>query len=174
MTMSNEVSKALTAEFNRRIFEESVPKIEYMLGRLSLSEIWHKDNIHSNSIGHLILHLCGNVRQWICSGIMGEKDVRKRSLEFDSSEKLNPDELIGILYALKSDTDRALDSIEDVSLLTTKRVQGYDETILSIIIHVIEHFSYHTGQIAVITKHIKNIDLKFYSDRDLNVIGQGE
>jgi hypothetical protein len=52
------------------------------LGRLSNEQIWARGVENENSIGNLVLHLCGNVQQWIASGVGGEADVRDRDAEF--------------------------------------------------------------------------------------------
>ncbi len=157
-------------QFNIRIFNECIPRIEKSISFLSEDEVWYRPNDQSNSAGHLILHLCGNVTQWIGSGIGKEADHRKRSLEFTTTDRISKAELVSRLYDLRFITDRALATMTDQDMLTEERtVQGYDETVLSIIIHVIEHFSYHTGQIAWIAKYLKDVDLGFYSDIDLNI-----
>lgn len=156
-------------QFNLRVYEESVVRIEKILGLLSEEEVWYRPNEHANSIGHLILHLCGNVTQWIGSGVGLQPDKRERDLEFDPQEQYVKAVLISKLQALRSITDDALSSVtNDEELSLARSVQGFDETVLGIIVHVIEHFSYHTGQIAVITKYLKGVDLGFYADLDLN------
>ena len=169
--MSNAIANGIIHEFNRRVHEENVGKIESMLSKLTKDEIWHKENNHSNSVGNLVLHLCGNVRQWICSGIGKEKDIRQRDKEFQIGYNLDAGELVARLRQLKSETDAALDGLSDEQLLDKRKVQGYDETVVSIIIHVTEHFSYHTGQIAMVTKWLKDEDLEFYKGVDLNAVG---
>ncbi len=163
------ILRSTTVEFNRRIYDESVWRIEKILDMISEQEIWFRPNDQSNSIGHLIIHLCGNVTQWIGSGIGGMPDLRERHLEFNPSDQPNKDILLTKLHALRPLTDRALSTLyDDGDLLNARSVQGYDETVLSILIHVIEHFSYHTGQIAIIAKYIKGVDLGFYAGQDLN------
>ena len=163
------VATALKTEFNRRVYDEGVRRIEKVLALLEDSEIWYAPNTAANSIGHLILHLCGNVTQWIGSGIGGAADLRERDLEFSTTDYPDRDALIGKLRHLRTITDAALDTIhKDEDLLQPRSVQGYDETVLSILVHVTEHFSYHTGQIALIAKYLKGRDLGFYAGQDLN------
>lgn len=163
------IATALKSEFNRRVFEEGVVRIELVLSRLDETDVWYRPNTAANSIGHLILHLCGNVTQWIGSGIGNLKDLRERDMEFTTTEQIDKDLLVRKLHALRGVTDEALARINsDEDLLLPRIVQGYDETILSILVHVTEHFSYHTGQIAVIAKYLKGKDLGFYEGQDLN------
>jgi len=91
----------IQSEFKRRIFEESFVRIENCLGRLTYEQVWQKPNHNANSIGNLVLHLLGNVRQYICSGIGQQKDVRQRSLEFLAESAVPSKELLARLELLK-------------------------------------------------------------------------
>ena len=162
------ISLALKAQFNLRIYDECIPRIIKVLGFLTHEQIWYIPNKSANSIGHLILHLCGNVTQWIGSGIGSLEDNRKRDLEFSSTDSFSAKELGLKLQNLKQITDITLSQVNNNSLLNSCEVQGYDETELSILIHVIEHFSYHTGQIAIIAKYQIDKDLGFYEGQNLN------
>ena len=160
---------SIKTEFNRRLYKENVWRIERVLDMISEDEVWYKPNSSANSIGHLILHLCGNVTQWIGSGVGKMEDLRQRDLEFSTEERVTKEELIRRLHTLRGVTDDALSQLEkDSDLMLPRAVQGYDETVLSILIHVIEHFSYHTGQIALIVKYLHGRDLGFYAGHDLN------
>jgi len=162
-------SEALKAQFQLRIYEECIPRIIKSMSLLTTDQIWHAPNSQANSIGHLVLHLCGNVTQWIGSGIGDRADDRLRDLEFSNEEMYSQEDLALRLERLKVITTTALIKVNDTTLLQVCEVQGFKETYLSIIVHVIEHFSYHTGQIAIITKYLTGADLGFYSDLDLNL-----
>lgn len=166
--MDNPIAALLIQQFNHRIYTESVPRIVKVLGILTAEQVWFAPNDNANSIGHLILHLCGNVTQWIGSGIGSRQDDRLRDLEFDNTIKYSQTYLEEQLWKLRPITDEALALLRDAELGNVKEVQGFEENVLSILIHVIEHFSYHTGQIAIIAKYLTNQDLGFYEDLDLN------
>lgn len=166
------ILRVIKDQFNLRVYEEGCYRIEKVLGLLTEEEVWYQPNEQANSVGQLVLHLCGNVTQWIGSGVGQQEDIRERDLEFAPAEKISKADLIVRLHALRPITDAALSILEkEEDLLVQRTVQGFDETIASIIIHVIEHFSYHTGQIAIIAKYLKGMDLGFYADMDLNVKG---
>jgi len=170
--MSNQILTALKQEFDRRVYEEGVARIIKVIGLLSDEDIWYVPNSASNSVGILVLHLCGNVTQWVGAGIGGIQDKRERKLEFAPEVKPCREELIRDLKILHPLTNRAFSTLlNDNDLMSPRNVQGFDETVLSIIVHVIEHFSYHVGQIALIAKHLKGQDLGFYADMDLSIIG---
>lgn len=167
MSSSQTITNALIAEVNFRLFEECVPRIKNCLDRLPDEKIWWRPNSSSNSIGNLVLHLCGNVRQWIVSGVGEETDVRKRSEEFNELGPISREELLSLLEELEPDVKNVLKQVEPKDLLTVKPVQVYEHTVLTMLVHVTEHFSYHTGQIAWITKMLTGEDLGFYAGEDL-------
>ena len=157
----------IQSEFKRRVFEESFDRIENCLERLSYEQVWHKPNSNTNSIGNLVLHLLGNVRQYICCGIGEQKDIRERSKEFLAESAVPSKELLHRLEALKGDVLQVIESLNETKLTKIYEVQGFSESGMSIVIHVIEHFSYHVGQIALYTKLLVDEDLGFYAGLDL-------
>ncbi|MEZ4994898.1 MAG: DUF1572 family protein [Saprospiraceae bacterium] len=90
------ITTALVEEVNFRLFDECVPRIQNCLDRLTEDQVWWRPNSASNSIGNLVLHLCGNVRQWIVSGVGEQTDVRRRSEEFSEEGPLPKDKLIAL------------------------------------------------------------------------------
>ncbi|MEM7162273.1 MAG: DinB family protein [Bacteroidota bacterium] len=158
----------LIADVERRLCEESIPRIEKCLNTLNENDLWWRPNDSGNSIANLILHLNGNVRQWIFSGLLGAKDMRTRSLEFSSRNNHAKTELNDILTNLSVDLKKKLPLLHDIDLSQEKTIQGFEENGVSILMHVVEHFSYHTGQIALLTKAMKNKDLGFYGNSHLN------
>jgi uncharacterized damage-inducible protein DinB len=161
--------KALLEETKRRLFRDSQPRIHRCLGQLTEEEIWLRPNAETVSVGNLVLHLLGNVRQQILSGLCGAPDRRRRQTEFDERGPIPAEELLRRLDELMVEVDQALDRLDPQSLLTVRKVQGYDESGLSILVHVIEHFSYHVGQMTYFVKSRKAVDLGYYAGIDLNV-----
>lgn len=161
--------RALIAEGKRRLFHDSMPRIRRCLGQLTEEEIWFRPNAETVSVGNLVLHLLGNVRQQILSGLCGAPDRRRRQTEFDETGPIPAEELLRRLDELMAEVDQALDRLDPLSLLTVRKVQGYDESGLSILVHVIEHFSYHVGQMTYFVKSRKAVDLGYYAGVDLNV-----
>lgn len=166
------VKDLLVAEVRRRLFEEGIPRIEKCLGQLSEEEVWLKLNENSNSVGNLILHLCGNVRQWVLTGLDNQTDTRARQQEFDEKGPISKDFLLQRLEEMKKEVEAFLSSMPDETLTAEVRVQGYDENGVSVLVHVVEHFSYHVGQIAYFTKWKKNMDVGFYDEDDLDILGK--
>src|SRR5438876_12357123 len=142
-------------------FEKYLPRIVDCLELLSEEEIWWRPNEASNSAGNLVLHLCGNVRQWIISGLGGEPDTRERDKEFAERGPISRRLLMG---QLKKTVDEASKTIGQIPVEAVSRqfgIQGYRVSDLVAIAHVYEHFAYHTGQIIYLTKLKRGKDLRF-------------
>ncbi len=164
--------EALLKEFLRSveyyICEQSIPHIEACLNLLNYEEVWTAPCNRCNSIGHLILHLEGNVRQYVFSGIGNAVDTRDRASEFNSRQCFPVDHMLVRLEELKARLKDAFTKISFEELLQKRKVQIYDLTVMKMLMHVMEHFTYHTGQIVYYTKIITGKDLKFYDDTVLN------
>lgn len=161
-TNTNETAQTFIAQARSFLRDDFLPKIERCLEQLSDEDVWWRANPDSNSIGNLLLHLTGNVRQWIVSGIGGAPDTRVRQQEFDEREGITRAELLSRMKAVLVDADNALAALDPSLVLEERKIQGNDVQILEAIFHVVEHFSMHTGQIILLTKMLKSSDLKFY------------
>ena len=137
---------------------------------MSEETVWQAPNISTNSIANLILHLCGNIRQYIISSLGHQKDIRQRDLEFTTIGGITKAALLAKLQQTVTEAIHVLENISEEELLRQRMVQGFYLSGISIMIHVTEHYSYHTGQIAYLTKLLTNKDLGFYADRDLNIL----
>lgn len=161
------VLAAMVAEVKRHL-HEGVVRIKKCLDQLSPEEIWFRPNENVVSVGNLVLHLCGNVRQWILTGLGGAADHRVRQDEFDERGPIPTEKLIRDLDELMVNLDATLDRLQPDDLLRIRSVQGlFEESGLSVLVHVTEHFSYHVGQITYFTKIRKDIDLDYYGGMDL-------
>jgi len=158
-------------EFKRRIIDEGLSRTVKCVGELSDEQLWYKHNSNTNSIGNIILHLCGNVRQYIQTGIGKQEDIRNRPLEFLLSSRVDRKILIGKILDVVNEANAVIQNLTESELNEDREVQGFDENVLSIIIHVIEHFSYHVGQITFFTKFVNDLDTGYYAGLDLDVTG---
>lgn len=174
MDSQEKILQLLIGQIERRIFEESIPRIKKCLDLITEAEVWQRPNENSNSIGNLILHLCGNVRQWLIAGLGKQQDVRERDKEFEERGPLPKGTLVQKLTELETDVRKVLANLSADVLTTVHAVQCYEETGVSIITHVIEHFSYHTGQITFYVKALKDVDTGYYAGQDLGKTGGGE
>lgn len=162
------VNQLLIKEVETRIIECGIYRIISCVEKLKEDQLYFRPNDNSNSINNQILHLDGNVRQWLISTMSAAADSRLRPNEFDSKNRKSKTVLIEILYDLERDIRKILVNMEAIDLTKRQTVQCYDESNLSIIVHVIEHFSYHVGQITYITKMLLDIDTGYYAGQELD------
>jgi uncharacterized damage-inducible protein DinB len=145
---------------------EYLTKIERSVEALTPEAVWHRDHESSNSIGNLLLHLAGNVRQWIVSGVGGAPDARRRSDEFEARDGAPAAELMAALRSALDDVDAVLAALDAPALAERRSIQGRDVTVLHAVYHVVEHFSMHTGQIILLAKRHAPGRIRFYEDAD--------
>ena len=157
------ITQALIEDVLLRLMKESLPRIQSCLDRLTNEQVWWRPNESSNSIGNLLLHLNGNVNQWIGNGLGNLPDYRRRQTEFDERDQLDKDKLISMLSETMRQAQAIIEQVSPEDLLRKRPVQTFEETGMSILVHVTEHFSYHTGQIAYITKMLTADSLDFYA-----------
>ncbi len=164
----DEVGKAFVLASRNHLIGEYLPKIRRCLVSLSEDDLWWRPNPESNSVANLVLHICGNARQWIVHGVCGAPDSRDRPGEFGRDGGLGRAELIAHLERSLDDVDQALLVIEaraassSRTLLERRTIQGMDVSVLDALYHVVEHFSQHVGQIIYITKLRTGSDLEFW------------
>lgn len=151
-----------------KTIDENTSKIKACMMQLDEKDIWFRHNEHVNSIGNIILHLCGNIRQYIISSLGGAPDIRERDLEFSTAGGFTNADLTTKWQHTIQEARTVISRASPENLLRRRVVQSMEHSGISIIIHVTEHYSYHTGQIIFLTKLYKNIDMGFYSGVDLN------
>ena len=139
-------------------------KIQRCLDVLPAEALWRRDDASENSVGNLLLHLSGNIRQWIVSGVGGAPDARQRSAEFEARDGRAAAELMAALLDTVRDADAVLASLDERSLGERRQIQGRDVNVLDAVYHVVEHFSMHTGQIILLTKRYAPGRVQFYED----------
>jgi uncharacterized damage-inducible protein DinB len=150
----------------RLLTSDYLPKIERCVSSLNGDDIWWRPNEASNSIGNLILHLCGNITQWIVGGVAQLPFERHRQQEFDERRPIPGDELIRRLKAAVARADELIAGLDRDRLLDRRSIQRHDNiTVLEAIYHVVEHFSMHTGQIITLTKMRAASDLRLWQPR---------
>ena|SRR5258705_2006469 len=159
-----DIATAFIAQSRRYLASEYPAKIQRCLDVVPAEAIWRRDDDASNSIGNLLLHLSGNIRQWIVSGVGGAPDARQRRAEFDAREGDEGAALMERLLATVRDADAVLASLDAVRLAERRTIQGRDVNVLDAVYHVVEHFSMHTGQIILLAKRFAPGRLQFYED----------
>ena len=156
------ISRSFIERATGFLVDEYLPKIERCLEELTDEQIWWRANEESNSIGNLILHLCGNARQWIVCGVGSQPDHRNRDAEFAQRDPIPREALVSLLRSTLAEIQSTLQALDASIVLDRRKIQGHDVDILEAIFHVTEHFSMHTGQIIMLTKLLTASDLHFY------------
>jgi uncharacterized damage-inducible protein DinB len=143
-------------------------KITAAVRTVPMEELWWRPNPGANSVGNLVLHLAGNIRQWVVSGIGGAPDVRQRHAEFAATGRVEHesthDAVLGQLHDAVEAADAVLAALPPSSLGHPRRIQGRDTTVFSALYHVVEHFAGHTGQIILLAKQFTPHAVRFYDD----------
>jgi len=157
----SKLANAILAQARHSLLSHHLPRITRCLVLLPEREIWWRPHSTSNSIGNLVLHLSGNVRQWIISGVGGAPDRRERDLEFAERGPIPKRRLIARLRGTVNEACRVLKKASPADLEKPRLIQGYRVTGFEAITHVAEHFAHHSGQIILITKMRLRRDLGF-------------
>lgn len=152
-------------ERSRHFLADEYPtKIRRCLDVLPGDALWRRSDEQANSVANLLLHLAGNVGQWIVSSVGGAPDTRYRAAEFTAREGATADELFATLRGTLDAADGVLASLSAAQLMERRTIQGREVTVLDAVYHVVEHFALHTGQIILLTKLYAPGRIAFYED----------
>jgi len=154
--------ESLFLDFSAQKLEQLAQRIAACLDKLSDDQVWHRDSNNENAVGNLVLHLCGNLRQWFGTGVAGKPDIRVRDREFAARGDIAVSDLKDRLQAAVEDAVAILRALPAARLTENITVQGYEQPVLQAIYHVVEHFAQHSGQIVFATKHFTGEDMGFY------------
>jgi len=157
-----DIARTFLDKSRHLLMSDYLPKLERCLEELSDEDLWWRPNEASNSIGNLMLHLTGNLREWIIGGVGQRAFVRVRQQEFDERSHLPGKELLARLGATLKEADDVLGRVDPESLLTRRQIQHDGVTVLEAIYHVVEHFGMHTGQIITLSKMRSGKDLRLW------------
>ena len=150
-SLTNDLVAAIADEAGKEL-EQSHGVIRHCVEQLTDEQFWWRPSESMNSIANLMLHLCGNVRQWIVSGVGGTTDDRQRQKEFDARGSESASELLTRVAEVVAEARAVMKGVTDDELLRVRRVQGYDVTGLQAIVHSISHFRGHTQEIVHMTR----------------------
>jgi hypothetical protein len=173
MSETSQELAALFLEFSRKkLFGQYWPRLKECVAPLTVEQVWYRPNAASNSIGNLVLHLNGNVGQWLVASFNKEEDRRNRPAEFAATDGASAAELIKTLGATLDAAESVLGRLTVEELLAPYEIQGYRVRGLDAVYQVVEHFGLHYGQIVYITKNLTATDLGFY--KELKTTGRTE
>lgn len=164
--VQNRLTEAIGQEFRRRMLEDYIPKIGRCVALLDSDQLWRRPGPTGNSVANLLLHLEGNVRQWIQAGIDDQADHRQRAAEFTAEQATDAASGALLMQQLTDTVEEAVQIVAAMNADDYVAVRPFqsrwDETGIAAVIHVLEHFSGHAGQIYAFTKQELGIDLQFF------------
>jgi hypothetical protein len=148
---ANDVARAFT-DAARCELSEGLSKIEHCLNQLTDEQVWWRPRPEMNSIANLLLHLAGNLRQWIVSGVGGAADVRHRPGEFADRSAAPKSEVLAKLRGVIHECGAVLARLSPDDLVGHTRIQGYDLTRTGAVLHAVPHFRGHVQEIIHMTR----------------------
>ncbi len=157
-----DITQAFLQKSHSLLVSDYLPKIERCLEHLTDEDVWSRPNEACNSVGNLLLHLRGNITQWIIGGVAGKAYERHRQQEFDERMHVPGKELLTSLRTVVEEADEIIRGLDASALLRMRQIQDYEVTVLEAVYHVVEHFGMHTGQIILLTKARTGEDLKLW------------
>jgi len=157
----SEFTRSFLVESQKVLAAYHLPRLIRCLKMLSEDEIWWRPNAASNSAGNLVLHLSGNVRQWIIAGLGNAEDRRDRDREFAERGPISRSALIALIRKTVDEASGVLRRLPRDSLLRKYGIQGFRVSGMYAVCQVVTHFAYHTGQIIFVTKMKLGKDLRF-------------
>lgn len=150
----------------KSLIEQHWPRLSECVCSLTEEQLWWRPNQASNSIGNLLLHLNGNIGQWIVAAFNRKEDARNRPLEFSERGPVPVGGLLARLGGTVEEAGATLVRLTPAELQATYEIQGYRVTGLYAIFHAVEHFAMHYGQVAYIVKALQDRDLGFWNTLD--------
>lgn len=172
--MTNNADRSVTSLFlafsRDKLLNQYWPRLRSCVESLTNEQVWWRPNDTSNSVGNLVLHLNGNVRQWLIASFQHLEDARNRPAEFNERDHIPASELLARLGSTMQEASEVLSRLSEKELVSSFEIQGYKVTGLDAVFQVVEHFGLHYGQIAYITKMLRDADLGFY--RELSKTGR--
>jgi hypothetical protein len=172
MTSPQTTAEIFLAFSRDKLLNQYWPRLRATVEPLTPEQIWWRPNQASNSMGNLVLHLNGNVGQWLVASFNRQPDHRDRPAEFNETGLIPAAELLGKLAATIEQSAQVLARLTEAELLSPYDIQGYRVTGLEAVYQVVEHFGLHYGQITFIAKCLINRDLAFYPE--LNKTGHAD
>jgi uncharacterized damage-inducible protein DinB len=166
-------TESLFLEASAAALRQCNERIAKCLAKLNDDQIWARGNENENAIGNLVLHLAGNVRQWLISGLGGQPDIRVRDREFLSKGGYSAEELAALLGGTVEEAVAELQQLDSRHLVRTYAIQNQQVSGVEAVLSVVRHFAEHTGQIIFATKNMTGADLKLWGPKPAAAKAQG-
>jgi uncharacterized damage-inducible protein DinB len=152
----------LFVNYSLERMQQMTSQIKDCMGGLTEEQIWLRSGDNTNAVGNLLLHLSGNIRQWIGHGIGGWADIRERDKEFEARGGRSTAEVLGLFETTVAEAAKIILQMPLARLTERIKPQNREVAILEAIYQVVGHLQLHTGQIIFATKQITGKDLGFF------------
>lgn len=154
-----DTAESLFLTHSNQKLEQMADYLKSCLDRLSDQQVWQRDGVHENAVGNLVLHLCGNMRQWIMHGVAGYPDIRLRDEEFSYADGFTSAQLYDHFLSTVNEVRGVIAALPHERLTERTTPQGRDVSVLDAIYQVVGHVQQHVGQIILLTKQMTGKDL---------------
>ncbi len=145
------VGEGFVAE-SRKTLRGAARRIEHGLSQLSDEDVWWRPHESMNAAGNIVLHVCGNVSQWIVSGVGGHAYERDRPAEFACRDSIPADQLLAQFRQTIDRADEVLSVLTEPQLLETRRIQSFDTSVLAAVYHAVSHLEGHAQEMIYIAR----------------------
>lgn len=159
MALMDNAIAALFLDYSREKLEQMTTCLKTCLGKLTDDQVWDRHGPHENAVGNLVLHMCGNMRQWIIHGVGGAKDIRVRDAEFSAEGGWSSAALAELFETTVAEAQNVIHAVPAERLVERITPQNRDVSVLDAIYQVVGHVQQHVGQIVVLTKQMTGKDL---------------
>jgi len=163
MVESNNI--LLSDEFARLsidLLDQSMNKIRHCENQLGENQIWWRPDPAMNSIGNLLMHLAGNLRQWGVDPFTLASSRRDRESEFQSDVRCPINELLASLSTVVEEAKEQWRHLAVGQLRKKVEIQGFEVTHMHAIVHASSHFVGHAHQIVTLTRLQLGANYKFH------------
>jgi uncharacterized damage-inducible protein DinB len=164
--MENRILKELKQNAVFRL-EEGQRMIHIAMSKIGEESLWQLPFANGLSLGNQLLHICGNMNQYAIASLGERVDMRKRDLEFSTKEGFSKADLLKKLNQTVFQAIQTIQATSEVKYSEVRQVQCFKFSGVGVLLHAVEHFSYHVGQVAFWIKQLTEEDLGFYKNQDL-------
>jgi hypothetical protein len=165
-TLEKEIA-AQFLDYSCRRLEMMIADLGACLARLTDAQLWERHGEHENAVGNLVLHLCGNARQWVIAGVGGAVDIRVRDDEFSADGGWSSQQLVQLFTQTIEECRRVIAVVPVERLVERIKPQNHEVSVLAAIYQMVGHVQLHVGQIVLLTKQMTGTDLNLSTPRKL-------
>ena len=139
-----------------RYFRHLADRVDKAARSVPEDQLWIKPFTFGNSIGHLVLHLTGNLNHYIGSIIAGTGYIRHREHEFTDAARHPRDEVLARFHEAIELVAKTLSTQDESAFLTPVQDQPPIQTRLGLFLVCAAHLNNHVGQISYLVQALQS------------------